>query len=60
MEECKKKLPITAFPCRCGNQYCELHRSDVVHKCTFDYKKENINYLSTTLIKVISKQVEVI
>jgi len=26
--------------CRCGNNYCTLHRYAEAHACTFDYKSE--------------------
>jgi len=38
MEGCKKKLPITAYDCRCEKRFCNLHSSAESHNCTFDYK----------------------
>ena len=35
---CKEALPLTAFPCRCGNLYCLAHRPPEEHECTFDYQ----------------------
>lgn len=57
---CNVKLPITAFPCRCGGFYCGVHRGDVDHKCTFDYRAENMKGLSTSLVKVVGTKVEVL
>ena len=57
---CNKKLNLTAFPCRCGGYYCTTHRPDVEHKCTYDYKKDFIQNLSTTMEKIVAKKVEVI
>lgn len=37
---CCKKLKITDLKCRCGNQYCYIHRLPETHKCTFNYKLE--------------------
>lgn len=37
---CCKKLKITDFKCRCGNQYCSIHRLPETHKCNFNYKLE--------------------
>ena len=38
MEGCRKKLPITAYDCRCQKRFCSLHSSAESHNCTFDYK----------------------
>ena len=38
MEGCKKKLPITAYDCRCEKRFCNLHQCAESHDCTFDYK----------------------
>ena len=38
MEGCKKKLPITAYDCRCEKRFCNLHSSAESHNCSFDYK----------------------
>jgi len=34
---CKKKLGLTGFECRCGGQYCGIHRYSDKHACSFDY-----------------------
>ena len=60
MQGCKKKLPLATFPCKCGNSYCSLHKSDVIHSCSYDYKAEQRKYLSSMLEKVVVKQVEII
>ena len=38
MEGCRKKLPITAYDCRCEKRFCTLHQCAESHNCTFDYK----------------------
>ncbi|KAH7446079.1 hypothetical protein KP509_01G038300 [Ceratopteris richardii] len=35
---CKKRLGLYGFKCRCGNNFCALHRYSEKHSCTFDYK----------------------
>eukprot|EP00250_Pteridium_aquilinum_P001374 c11576_g1_i1 orf=509-1009(+) len=35
---CKKRVGLTGFKCRCGNQFCSLHRYHDKHNCTFDYR----------------------
>jgi hypothetical protein len=42
-ETCNKKLGLTGFDCRCGGQYCPLHRYANEHNCTFDYKEHGQN-----------------
>jgi len=37
-QECKKRVGLTGFQCRCGGLYCGEHRYDTAHHCTFDYK----------------------
>ncbi len=45
MEGCRKKLPITAYDCRCEKRFCNLHSSSESHNCTFDYKTFHRNNL---------------
>jgi len=35
---CRKKVGLTAVPCRCGYVYCVTHRMAADHNCDFDYK----------------------
>jgi AN1-type zinc finger and ubiquitin domain-containing protein 1 len=38
---CGKKTRLaTSFSCRCGGNFCSVHRYAEVHGCTFDYKSE--------------------
>ena len=59
-EACQKKLSLTAFPCRCGGLYCPAHRSDIDHKCSYNYRAESMKNLSTILVKVSGKKIDVI
>ncbi|KAI0983920.1 hypothetical protein GJ496_009890 [Pomphorhynchus laevis] len=36
---CKRKLGLTGFMCRCGGQFCSVHRYSDKHECSFDYKE---------------------
>lgn len=36
---CRKKVGLTGFVCRCGGLFCSLHRYSDKHGCTFDYKE---------------------
>jgi hypothetical protein len=51
-------MGLVQFSCRCGGTFCMAHRSDVDHKCVFDYKAEGAKYLSTLLEKVVSQKVD--
>jgi predicted nucleic acid binding AN1-type Zn finger protein len=57
---CSKKLGLVGFVCRCGGSYCSLHRSDIEHKCSFDYGAEQRRQLSSLMIKIEAKKVDVI
>ncbi|MCO5594377.1 hypothetical protein L7F22_048407 [Adiantum nelumboides] len=35
---CKKRIGLTGFKCKCGNQFCSLHRYHDKHNCSFDYR----------------------
>ena len=37
-ENCKTKLALSDFACRCKNYYCSSHRYSDIHKCSFDYQ----------------------
>ncbi|PNH07324.1 Zinc finger A20 and AN1 domain-containing stress-associated protein 9 [Tetrabaena socialis] len=36
--ECKKKVGLTGFKCKCGGLFCGQHRYAESHTCAFDYK----------------------
>ena len=52
--ECKKKLGLLGFECRCKNQYCGAHRAAEEHNCCYDYKqdgkKELLKYMSSPVL----------
>ena len=37
--ECKKKVTLIGFDCRCGLRFCSQHVAAEEHECTFDYKE---------------------
>jgi hypothetical protein len=39
-DECKKKIGLMEYKCKCGNIYCISHLQAEKHRCTFDYKSE--------------------
>ncbi|GBF95755.1 hypothetical protein Rsub_08191 [Raphidocelis subcapitata] len=37
-QQCRKKVGLTGFKCKCGQLFCGSHRYAEAHACTFDYK----------------------
>jgi len=37
-DNCRKRVGLTGFQCRCGGLFCAIHRYSDMHECTFDYK----------------------
>tara|TARA_Y100000590_G_C15708901_1_gene1009626 strand:+ start:2429 stop:2683 length:255 start_codon:yes stop_codon:yes gene_type:complete len=38
--ECKCKLKLIVFTCKCGHIFCQKHLGAHSHNCTYDYKNE--------------------
>jgi len=61
MADCKKKLSLCDFACKCANIYCSLHRAAEAHKCCYDFRAEaRGNLLKTMSTSVVGKKMEVI
>ena len=58
--ECHKKLGLMVFPCKCGGEFCSLHRNNADHNCAYDYRSDAKKALSTMLVKVEAKKVDVL
>jgi len=56
-ETCNKKLGLTGFDCRCGGQFCSLHRYANEHNCTFDYKEHGQNEIRKNMPVVQAERV---
>ena len=58
---CNKKVLTVAFAiigvCRCENLYCSKHRFPGDHKCTYDYKSEQIKKLKKILPVIVADKV---
>ena len=37
-ENCKKRIPLIEWKCKCGGKFCTTHRLPEKHNCTWDYK----------------------
>jgi len=55
---CNKKLPLLKFECRCGFNYCNLHRTPETHQCSFDYKTHERKILEKNNQKIINDKLE--
>jgi len=56
--ECKKKVGLTGFTCRCGGLYCSIHRYSDKHECDFDYKEADAAEIRKSNPVVVAKKVQ--
>jgi len=54
---CKKKLGLTGFTCRCGGLYCSIHRYSDKHECNFDYKAMGEKEISENNPVIVAQKV---
>ena len=60
-EDCKCKLKLTDYPCKCGKYFCQSHRLAETHTCSFDYKAYSKDILLRTLsTPIIAEKVAII
>jgi hypothetical protein len=53
----QKYFLIPGFDCRCGGQYCSLHRYVNEHNCTFDYKELGQNEIRKNMPVVQAERI---
>jgi len=58
-ENCKRKLPLTVFPCKCKLLFCDNHRYSEEHKCTYKYYEEAQDIMKKTLSTIVFTKKEV-
>lgn len=46
---CNKRLGLIYTTCKCQKTLCPHHKSLSEHKCTFDYKTENLEKIKNSL-----------
>lgn len=56
--KCSKRLGLTGFTCRCGEQFCNVHRYPQEHQCAFDRKAAERNKLKDENPVVLSDKLE--
>ena len=52
-EDCKRKLPLTAFACKCNLLFCDSHRHAEEHACTYDYYNSNKSKIEHNLSSIV-------
>ncbi|XP_064387914.1 uncharacterized protein LOC135336068 [Halichondria panicea] len=55
---CRKKVGLTGFNCRCGYQFCSLHRYADKHNCSFDYKSAGREELERKHPRIVADKVQ--
>lgn len=55
---CRKKVGLTGFACRCGHQFCSLHRYADTHQCTYDYKTSGREELEKHHPKIVAAKID--
>eukprot|EP00736_Rhodelphis_marinus_P007477 Rmarinus@m.7583 len=56
--ECRKKIGLTGFQCKCGFFYCSHHRYKEDHDCSFDWKADGRDKLAKTTTKCVADKVQ--
>lgn len=56
--ECKKKVGLTGFTCRCGGLFCSLHRYSDKHECSFDYKSPGAEQIRKSNPAVVAEKIK--
>ena len=56
--ECKKKLMLSDFACRCENYYCGAHRHAESHACAFNFKQQGTKLLEKQLVKSVASKLD--
>jgi hypothetical protein len=55
--ECRKKMGVMEFTCKCEHKFCRGCLLPESHKCTYDFKNEGKRNLENNLIKVTHEKV---
>ena len=56
--ECKKKIGLTDFACKCSMFFCSEHRYTEAHACSFDFKAAGKQQLEKQLVKTVGVKVD--
>jgi predicted nucleic acid binding AN1-type Zn finger protein len=50
---CKRKLPLTAYACRCNLYFCDTHRLPEEHSCSYNFFEENQKAMKQNLSSIV-------
>lgn len=56
--ECRKKVGLTGFQCRCGGLYCAVHRYSDKHNCTFNYREHGAQEIRRNNPVVVGEKIQ--
>jgi hypothetical protein len=56
--QCKRKVGLLGYPCKCNYTFCASHRYSDQHSCTYDYRGNQQEDLGKKLAKVVERKVE--
>lgn len=54
MKECKTKLGLLGFDCKCGYKFCSKHRHTDTHYCTYDHASDDKKRLINSNPQIIN------
>lgn len=55
---CRKKVGLLGFKCKCDYVFCSAHRHADQHDCQFDYKTENQELLRQQNERVAAEKIQ--
>lgn len=56
-KDCRKKLGLIKFTCRCEKDFCITHKLPESHQCTFNYLCKSKMVLKDKLVKVVNDKI---
>jgi hypothetical protein len=57
-EQCRKKLGVIEYKCKCGKLFCITHLHAEEHSCVFDYKAEGKNILKKLDVGPLASKIQ--
>ena len=55
---CKTKLMLSDFACKCSKFYCISHKHAEIHSCSFDFRARGHEVLEKQLVKAVASKVD--
>jgi predicted nucleic acid binding AN1-type Zn finger protein len=56
--DCKKKLTMLDFDCRCGQRFCSAHRQAEDHHCAHNWKADANKTLGKQLVSCVNEKLD--